>query len=100
MNFDGCTHSREVGGYWRDSPNFDREEWECGGFEIPQSEWIPGGTESTTVDVDLHRYKCTQCGEIMYYSDAARRHYESGENFPSIKGLDVWAPVDNESVDD
>ena len=35
-------------------------------------------TVSTTVDIDLHRYKCTQCGEIMYYSGAAREFYETG----------------------
>lgn len=35
-------------------------------------------TVSTTVDIDLHRYKCTQCGEIMYYSGAAREYYETG----------------------
>jgi hypothetical protein len=30
---------------------------------------------TTTVDIDLHRYKCTQCGEIMYYSSRAREHF-------------------------
>ncbi len=35
-------------------------------------------TVSTTVDLDLHRYKCTQCGEIMYYSGAAKEYYETG----------------------
>jgi hypothetical protein len=45
-------------------------------------------TESTTVDIDLHRYKCTQCGEIMYYSGRARQYYEDGVKFDWIKGLD------------
>ncbi len=35
-------------------------------------------TVSTTVDIDLHRYKCTQCGLVMYYSGAAREYYETG----------------------
>jgi hypothetical protein len=35
-------------------------------------------TVSTTVDIDLHRYKCTQCGQVMYYSGAAREYYETG----------------------
>ena len=35
-------------------------------------------TESTTIDLDTHRYKCTQCGEIMYYSGSAREYYETG----------------------
>jgi len=45
-------------------------------------------TVSTTVDIDLHRYKCTQCGEIMYYSGRAREYYEEGKKFDWIKGLD------------
>jgi hypothetical protein len=44
-------------------------------------------TVSTTVDIDLHRYKCTQCGEIMYYSGRAREYYEEGTKFEWIKGL-------------
>lgn len=45
-------------------------------------------TVSTTVDIDLHRYKCTQCGEIMYYSGRARDYYEKGIKSDWITGLD------------
>jgi hypothetical protein len=38
-------------------------------------EWVERYT-STCVDIDLHRFKCTQCGEVMYYSGRARDHYE------------------------
>ena len=38
-------------------------------------------------DVDLHRYKCIECGVIMYYSESARRYFEEGELFEGIKGL-------------
>ena len=44
-------------------------------------------TVSTTVDIDLHRYKCTQCGEVMYYSGRAREYYEEGKSFDWIQGL-------------
>jgi hypothetical protein len=44
-------------------------------------------TVSTTVDIDLHRYKCTQCSEIMYYSGRAREYYEKGTKFDWIEGL-------------
>lgn len=44
-------------------------------------------TRSTTVDIDLHRYKCTQCGEVMYYSGRAREYYENGTKFDWIQGL-------------
>jgi hypothetical protein len=32
----------------------------------------------TTIDLDTHRYQCTQCHKVMYYSGAARRYYEEG----------------------
>lgn len=44
--------------------------------------------EPTYEDIDLHRFRCTQCGEIFYYSNKSRRHFENGEIFPGIKGLD------------
>lgn len=67
-----------------------REQW------VEEEDWYHGGTtgrweyttEYTTVDIDLHRYKCTQCGEIMYYSGRARQHYEEGVKFDWINGLD------------
>ena len=34
--------------------------------------------ESAYEDVDLHRYKCTMCGEIGYYSGAAKDYYTKG----------------------
>ena len=40
----------------------------------------------TTRDLDTHRYQCTQCNKIMYYSNAARLYYEEGIN-SQIQGL-------------
>ena len=53
---------------------------------VEEEDWYSGeivggweyNTEITTVDIDLHRYKCTQCGQVMYYSSAAREYYETG----------------------
>jgi hypothetical protein len=44
-------------------------------------------TESTTVDIDLHRYKCTMCNEVFYYSGRARDYYEKGIKSDWINGL-------------
>ena len=82
-----CTHTREVAGYWHDRPDFDREEYELGGFELDESEWIDGGVESTTNDIDLHRYQCTQCNKMFYYSGRAAEHFEKGKSF-NISGLE------------
>lgn len=42
---------------------------------------------SACVDIDLHRYKCSMCGEIGYYSSAARDFYEKGIK-SNIRGLE------------
>ena len=75
-----CKHTRE------------RSHW------VEEDDWYPssGGstghweytTEYTTVDIDTHRYKCTQCGLGMYYSGRAREYYEEGKKFDWINGLD------------
>jgi hypothetical protein len=45
--------------------------------EETEGEW-EFETVRTTVDLDLHRYKCTQCNKVMYYSGAAKEYYETG----------------------
>jgi hypothetical protein len=73
-----CRHERTVSRY------VEEEDWYHGGTT---GKW-EYTTESTTVDIDLHRYKCTMCNEVMYYSGRARQHYEEGTKFDWIKGLD------------
>jgi hypothetical protein len=40
--------------------------------------------EDTFEDLDVHRYKCTQCGEIGYYSGAAENYYTKGIKNPML----------------
>ena len=40
--------------------------------------------EDTFKDIDLHRYKCTICGEIGYYSSAAENYYTKGIKNPML----------------
>lgn len=54
---------------------------------VVESHWNYDVIE-TYKDVDLHRYKCTQCNEIFYYSGRAREYYEKGTKFEGINGLD------------
>lgn len=72
-----CNHTTERS-HW-----VETEDWYHGGTT---GEWVYT-TERTVVDIDLHRYKCTQCGEIMYYSGRARDYYEKGIESPWVKGL-------------
>jgi hypothetical protein len=62
---------------------------------VEEENWYSGEVEgrweyttvSSTVDIDLHRYKCTQCDEIFYYSGRARDYYEKGIKSDWIQGL-------------
>lgn len=73
-----CSHYRE----W--------QEW--GEVEDPYSGEVRGQyqtrTESFDDDVDLHRFRCRQCGRIGYYSGAARAFHERGIKSPGIPGLE------------
>ncbi len=60
-----CDHTRTIE-RWVTTDYFGEEiagEWE---YE----------TVSTTVDIDIGRYKCTQCGKVMYYTGTWRKHWE------------------------
>lgn len=65
-----CTHTRDTSRWVEDDDWYPSHGGSTGHWEYD--------SVSTTVDIDLHRYKCTQCGEVMYYSGAAREYYETG----------------------
>jgi hypothetical protein len=66
-----CNHQRETS-RWVGTDIWYEDNSSCS-----TGEWVYT-TEYTTVDLDTHRYRCTQCGEVMYYSGAAREYYETG----------------------
>ena len=49
-------------------------------------DWIPAHTIAAFGDMDLHRMRCSICGEISYYSEAARKFFEEGIT-SNINGL-------------
>jgi len=75
-----CNHQRETSRWVEDDDWYPSHGGSTGYWEYD--------SVSTCVDIDLHRYKCTQCGEIMYYSGRARQYHEEGVKFDWIKGLD------------
>lgn len=87
MNQNDCTHTTPAEDVWVPNKDHDPVEWGMDGFDAGPGEWESGRRESTTVDIDLHRYECTQCGKVMYYSSTAREHFENGKSF-NIKGLE------------
>ena len=56
------------------------------GYDEPYSKWH-SETKSLFEDIDLHRFKCTECGEVRYYSGAAKDYYTKGILSP-VRGLD------------
>jgi hypothetical protein len=66
-----CTHSKDTTRWVVD------DDWREDGSSCHTGHW-QYDTVETFVDIDLHRYKCTQCGEVMYYSGTAREYYETG----------------------
>ena len=73
-----CTHTKAA------------SEW----IDEYENDWghvVPGHrryfTDQTYEDIDLHRYRCTQCGEVFYYSGRARDFYEQGIKSPWTTGL-------------
>ena len=69
-----CTHS---------ITKLENHGWECDW----SGEWCDDWRQvehSTQEDIDLHRFRCTQCGEVGYYSGAARAFYERGEERPDL----------------
>ena len=63
------------------------EYWGDDGSSCHSGDW-EHDTVSTIIDLDTHRYQCTQCNEIMYYSGRAQEYHEQGRKFDGIKGLD------------
>lgn len=63
-----CDHTEQV---MQDDNYYDDE-----GNLVEDFKWV---SVPTYRDLDLHRYCCTQCGMVGYYSERARRFYEDGE---------------------
>lgn len=63
MTGNKCTHTVIVNGHWEDSPFYNPGE------DQPEdrSNWVDGYDKPTTVDIDIHTYKCTQCGKEFRY---------------------------------
>lgn len=63
-----CAHSKDVRSLQIVSHNWDGEA---------EYEYMTE-TVNTYEDVDLHRYQCTQCKKMFYYSERARQFFEQG----------------------
>lgn len=62
-----CSHTEDTSTYIEEH----MDDW----GETVEGEW-EYSTKSTLVDIDLHRYQCTQCGEVFYYSEYGRSIYD------------------------
>lgn len=58
-----CKHTETVYGHWEYNDFYDE-------YVDDMSEemmWVEEYQQVTSVDLDLHRYQCTQCDQIFYY---------------------------------
>lgn len=61
--------------------NHKKTEFVDRGYHDEEGFWISDLREEerwATEDLDTHRYFCTLCGLVMYYSERARAYYEDG----------------------
>lgn len=63
-----CTHTRERATWVPEEEHF---------YGVEPGHWVYE-TVSTTEDIDTGRFRCTQCGEVMYYTGLWRQHWEGG----------------------
>lgn len=52
------------------------QEVEVGLYGETEDQLVNIGGGSACEDIDTHRYRCTKCGQVFYYSGAARDYYE------------------------
>ena len=64
-----CSHRTPTREVW--------EEVEVGLYGETEMQYVTVGGESTEVDMDIGRFRCTQCGKIGYYTGTWRNHYEN-----------------------
>lgn len=63
----GCNHQKSS---YKDVYQYD--DWDTG-LPVYERELV---VQSTCEDISTHCWRCTQCGKIGYYSQAARDFYE------------------------
>ena len=56
-----CTHKERSPDVWVEDIG---NEW----GQIEDAHWKYGKDKGTYQDIDLHRFRCTQCGEVFSYS--------------------------------
>jgi len=62
-----CKHTKTVEGHWTENTHNNTGISYADDEYYDNSEWVDEYERCTVVDVDIHHYKCTQCGKIMRY---------------------------------
>ena len=87
MTDNECRHTRKVEGHWAPLPPHlqNRDRLYDEDYDLEDNyEWVDSHEETLLVDLDLHRMKCSHCGAIKYYSQAARLYYEGETDVPPL----------------
>lgn len=70
-----CTHKRWK--YWPDQLN----DW------TGEMEPVEATEELTYEDISIGSFRCTQCGEVGYYTGQWKRYFEDGVPCPGSEGV-------------
>lgn len=82
-----CDHTRLV-----TNPVIVSHDWDGNAeYELREEE------ESAFEDLDLHRYRCSLCGQIEYYSSSARLFFEQGVESPEL-GLTLFTLLKHHGI--
>lgn len=64
-----CKHTKTIPAGWYPNPHYSVQDAVHLGDEYMEEAyfWEDEWEQPTTVDVDIHHFKCTQCGKIIPY---------------------------------
>jgi hypothetical protein len=57
------------------------------GWGDNREEWVNMGGQSLQVDISIGAFRCTQCGEVGYYTGSWREFHENGTPCTGSEGV-------------
>lgn len=74
-----------------------RSYWKSGGTDAWSGEALPDVqvVEATYEDMDVGRFRCTQCGKVMYYTGQWQDYFENGTPCPGSDAYEKAVKLEN-----
>lgn len=71
---------------------YEMQDVEVSPWGDTERQLVAVGGDSTFVDLDIGRFRCTQCGEIGYYTGQWKAYFEHGIPCSGSDGVDRRVP--------